>query len=181
MRRTAVRVAGAVVAVAAGVSVALVLVASGPVHAQSGFPVTLMATDGPPVVLRSEPNGIWGYWGSITGGETGNYRATCVSLGEPSTPPPHNPTYAGNARAAAPDEVKITCTIVLTFGGDGSPNGGSLILVGAVRKPSGTAGLFAAESTRKVAITGGTGGDQSKYEGKQGIATLKGGGKIIIS
>jgi hypothetical protein len=181
MRRTALRVVSAVAAVAVGVSVAVVIAASGLVHASSDFPVTLTASDEPPVVLRPEPNGIWGYRGNLTGGVTGNYRATCVSLGESTSSLVHNPTYAGHAHSAAPDEVKITCTIVLAFGGDESPDGGSLVLVGAVKRPSATAGLFAAKSIRQVAITGGTGGPHSKYEGKQGKALLKGGGTIIIA
>jgi hypothetical protein len=117
---------------------------------------------------------VWGYWGQITGDETGNYRATCVLLGE--TTSPVIPAFAGRVRAATTPEDRVTCDIVLSFGGDAVPQG-SLIAQGLVKKPNGMDGLFAAPSARLLAITGGTG---LKYRAKQGQAAIGAGRTIVI-
>lgn len=172
MRRVALAIAFAL----AGVGVAVAMAASGSAGAPTS-PLTVMASEDnkPPVVLGSGP--MWGYWGKLTGGDTGSYRATCVLLGAP-TANVRVPTYAGSVRAAqATGENRLSCSIVLSFGGDDT-NPGSLIAEGLVVRPNANKGLFDVKYGRPLAITGGSG---PYYNTKQGSASLEGGGKIVIS
>jgi hypothetical protein len=175
------RVALGVVVVLAGVGVAVAMAASGPaVGVPPASPLTLTASEdnSSPVVLGSGP--IWGYWGTLTGGDTGSYRATCVLLGAPtSSANGHMPTYAGRVRAAdGTAENRLSCHIVLAFGGDNDTLAGTLIAEGLVLKPNTNQGLFDPEYGRQLPITGGSG---TYYIRKQGSASLEGGGKIVIT
>ena len=111
-----------------------------------------------------------GYWGWLykpTGATTvmkwGSYRATCVWL----------------AKLGSLD-TRTMCTVVLGRGfpraNGHKPKGGSLVAQGLVTLPQVNAGLFAAPSARKLAITGGTG----PYNGSRGRMTIRG-GSITIS
>ncbi|MEN3281869.1 MAG: hypothetical protein V7607_3009 [Solirubrobacteraceae bacterium] len=177
------RIALGVVVVLAGVGVAVGMAASGPAVGLPASPLTLTASGAdhppvvPPVVLGSGP--IWGYWGKITGGDTGSYRATCVLLGAPtSSANARLPTYAGRVRAAdGTAENRLSCHIVLSFGGEDT-QAGTLIAEGLVLKPNANQGLFDLQYVRRLAITGGSG---TYYSRKQGSASLDGHGKIVIT
>jgi hypothetical protein len=177
------RVAVGVVAVLVGVGVAVAMAASRPVLGADGPAATITASGAehpplvPAVVLGSGP--IWGYWGKVTGDDTGSYRATCVLLGAPSpSVHPHMPAYAGKVRAADDtDETRLSCQIVFSFGGSEDPHG-TLIAVGLVPKPSANKGLFDMKYNRPLAVTGGSGGS---YFGKQGSATIGDHGKIVFA
>jgi hypothetical protein len=174
------RVALGVVVALAGVGVAVTMAASGPaVGVPPSSPLTLTASDDdkPPVALGSGP--IWGYWGRLTGGDTGSYRATCVLLGAPtSSANGHMPTYAGRVRAAdGTDENRLSCHIVLSFGGEDS-SARTLIAEGLVMKPNANQGLFDVKYDRPLAITGGSG---TYYIRRQGSASLPGDGRIVIT
>jgi hypothetical protein len=69
-------------------------------------------------------------------------------------------------RTATAADGRLTCDVVLLFGGDASPTGGSLVVEGVIDRPAGTA-LFAHASERVLAVTGGSG---LLYEAKQGKA-----------
>ncbi len=174
MRRVALGVVGGL----AGVSVAVAMAASGPAAGVPMSPLTITASEDnkPPVALGSGP--MWGYWGKITGDDTGSYRATCVLLGAPTSPAtPPLPAFAGRARAADTADTRLSCNIVLSFGGEDT-NAGSLIAEGLVLRPNTNKGLFDRQYIRPLAITGGSG---PSYNSKQGTAALKGGGRLVIA
>jgi hypothetical protein len=110
------------------------------------------------VVYDVDPDEIWGYWGQVNDTtKKGSYRATCVRLG------PHSDT-------------RLNCNVAFNF-----DDKSSLIAQGLLDRPAPGAGLFAAASPRKLAITGGTAPD---YEAKQGYADPKGTdpqGKVTIA
>ena len=180
MRRAVLMVA----CVVAGTAIAVAVTATGSAGPAPAGPVSMTLTtshdDG--VQLRPGPHGVWGFWGDFTSPDPvdeGGYRATCVALG-PSGPPSPVPTYAGTARAAAttPDD-RLTCDVVLAFGGDNSA-GGTLVVQGLIKKPAGSA-LFAGPpptSVRLLAITGGAG---MNYEAKQGKAKPSGENHLVLN
>jgi hypothetical protein len=177
------RVALGLVVVLAGVGVAVAMAASGPAAAVPTSPLTLTVggANHPPfvssLVLGSGP--MWGYWGKITGDDSGSYRATCVLIGDP-TPPASGqlPTYAGRVRAAdGTPENRLSCHIVLSFGGEDT-SAGTLIAEGLVLKPNANQGLFDLRYDRRLAITGGSG---TNYLRRQGSVSLEGDGKIVIT
>jgi hypothetical protein len=183
MRRVAPVVAGVLASV--GVAVAVAMAGNGPANSAPGTLALQTGDFKPAVALGSGP--IWGYWGKISGQATGiykgevagSYRATCILLGQSTpSPPAALPTYAGRSRSADTTvEDRLACNIVLSFGENSS--GDSLIAQGLVKKPDAGKSLFnVAYTERPLAITGGSG---SHYDGKDGSATITGGGKIYIT
>jgi hypothetical protein len=177
MRRAALRVA----CVVAGTGVAVAMAASGSAGPTAGTPtsMTLTTSDDNGATLRPDPHGMWGYWGqftSINPAAEGSYRATCTALGAVAASFVRRPAYTGQVRAAAAGDDRLTCDIVLLFGGDASPTGGSLVVQGVIDRPAGTA-LFAEDSDRVLAVTGGTG---LPYEAKQGKAKPED-GQLVLS
>jgi len=113
------------------------------------------------------PGRTWGYWGRLTSTDSyalsGSYRATCVWL-------------ANSAWAADPKkrDSRMSCTLVMSFRADssppGTPNGGSLVAQGLIRRPKHKDTLFKSGSARQLAIVGGTG----RFLGRLGSVDLGG-------
>jgi hypothetical protein len=178
MRRAALLIA----CVLAGTAVAVAMAAGGSQGSAPGTadPMTLTTSNEDGAQLRPGPHGMWGYWGQFATGnptDEGVYRATCVALGPTVSPLVRRPTYAGNARAATTPDERLTCDVVLIFGGDSSPFGGTLVVQGLVNKPAANK-LFTAASPRLLAITGGAG---LRYEAKQGKALPIGQNHVLLS
>jgi hypothetical protein len=110
-----------------------------------------------------KPGRTWGYWGKLAGvmGTTrsGNYRATCSWLADSD--------WGDRPKQR---DSRMLCTVLFSFRALPAPsyvrNGGGLVAQGLVRRPPGKETLFAHPSTRKLAITGGTG----PYSGARGYA-----------
>jgi hypothetical protein len=123
------------------------------------------------VIVGGEPGQAgrtWGYWGTFRAWRPGSYRATCSWL-------------AGQTWGAGGSDSRFLCTLVVTFcagpGGVGTPNGGTLIAQGLVRKPEVHHNLFERASHRRLALTGGTG----MFRGARGSVNLSSPGTIGIA
>jgi hypothetical protein len=156
MRRTACRVAGAAL-------LALVALA-GPwsaFAAAAGSPTYLYfkPDQGHRAPIKGgepgEAGRTWGYWGKLIGISTnpalsGSYRATCTWLAN-----------LGWGNRPKQRDSRMLCTVLLSFqaipAAPYTPNGGSLVAQGLVKRPPKKENLLAHPSTRKLAITGGTG------------------------
>jgi len=108
----------------------------------------------------------WGYWGRLTSLDayqvSGSYRATCVWLA--------NPTWGSRPKQR---DSRMDCTVLMSFRASAAPiatpNGGTMVAQGLVRRPANKENLFARSSSRQVAIVGGTG----RFLGRRGSMDLR--------
>jgi hypothetical protein len=176
MHRVALRVACVVAGACAAVAVATSGSAVTP-PTNGGTTITLTSTQEGRAQLRPDPHGMWDYYGQLTHTDPnrrGSYRALCAAL-EPAPPPPPHPAFTGQVRASAANGDRLTCTVVVLFGTP-TINAGSLVMQGVLNKPAGSE-LFAADSGRLLAVTGGTG---VLNEGGVGKAQAIGSHKILV-